>query len=62
MKQRDLSVFYLLGGIGFLATAVILFVAGPKSGMDSVLGVGGELVAGIFLIIAYFGMQRAKRG
>jgi hypothetical protein len=62
LKQRDLSVFYLLGGIGFLATAVILFVTGPKSGMDSVLGIGGELVAGVCLIVAYFGMRRARRG
>jgi hypothetical protein len=59
-NQRDLSVFYLLGGIGFLAIAAILFITGPKSGLDSVLGVGGELVAGLLLIVAYVGMRRSR--
>lgn len=60
-KPRNLSVCYLLGGIGFLAIAAILFVTGPKSGMDSVLGIGGELLAGVCLIVAYVGLRRAKR-
>jgi hypothetical protein len=59
-NQRDLSIFYLLGGIGFLALAFILYLSGPLSASDSVFGVGGALVAGIFLIIAYIGMRRAK--
>ncbi len=60
LGNHDLSIFYLLGGIGFIVLAVILFVSGPKSGMDSVLGVGGELLAGVFLIVAYFGMRKAR--
>jgi hypothetical protein len=59
-SQPDLSVFYLLGGIGFVALAVILLVSGPQPGTDSVLGIGGTLLAGLLLIVAYVGLRRNR--
>jgi hypothetical protein len=59
-SQPDLSIFYLLGGIGFLALAVTLLVSGPQPGTDSVLGIGGTLLAGLLLIVAYIGLRRTR--
>ncbi len=59
-RQPDLSVFYLLGGIGFVALAVILLLSKPQPGTDSVLGIGGTLLAGLLLIVAYVGLRRNR--
>jgi hypothetical protein len=53
-------VFYLLGGIGFVALAVTLLLSNPRPGTDSVLGIGGTLLAGLLLIVAYVGLRRNR--
>lgn len=58
MRDRlDLSVFYLLGGLGFLALAAIVFFTSPQRDAITVLTAFGMLAAGILAITAFFGIR-----
>jgi hypothetical protein len=60
-NQRDLSVFYLLGGIGFIALGIFFFVASPQHDSSALLGAGGMVLAGVLVLSAYLGLRRHKR-
>jgi hypothetical protein len=54
-NKRLLAYCYLLGGIGFLVLAVILFfTSSPRDGL-TLLTIAGVAVAGILALIAYRG-------
>ena len=54
-NKRLLSYCYLVGGIGFLILAVILFfTSSPRDGL-TLLTIAGIAVAGVLAIIAYWG-------
>jgi hypothetical protein len=54
-NKRLLAYCYLLGGIGFLVLAVILFfTSSPRDGL-TLLTIAGVVVAGILALIAYRG-------
>ncbi len=59
-NQRLLSYCYLVGGIGFLVLAVILFfTSSPRDGL-TLLTIAGVAVAGILALIAYRGTSRTS--
>ncbi|HST88369.1 MAG TPA: hypothetical protein VLJ14_08330 [Ktedonobacterales bacterium] len=61
MRDRlDLSVFYLLGGLGFLVLAAIVFFTSPQRDAITVLTAFGMLAAGILAITAFFGIRRHR--
>lgn len=59
--QRDLSIFYLLGGIGFILLAVFSLVISSNRDTTTLLTSGGMALAGVLAILAYFG-TRSGRG
>ncbi len=61
MRDRlDLSVFYLLGGLGFLVLAAIVFFTSPQRDAITLLTALGMLAAGILAIIAFLGIRRHR--
>jgi hypothetical protein len=59
-NQRLISYCYLVGGIGFLVLAVILFfTSSPRDGL-TLLTIAGVAVAGILALIAYRGTSRTS--
>jgi hypothetical protein len=60
MNQPDLSIFYLLGGLGFLILAAMLVIASPPHDAGTFLPEAGVALAGILAIVAYAGLRRSR--
>lgn len=58
--RRDLSIFYLLGGIGFIVLAVFSLAISANRDSTTLLTSGGMALAGALAIIAYFGTRRGR--
>ena len=58
--RLDLSVFYLLGGLGFLVLAAIVFFISPQRDAITLLTAFGMLAAGILAITAFLGIRRNR--
>lgn len=59
--QRDLSIFYLLGGIGFILLGVFSLAISANRDSTTLLTSGGMALAGALAIVAYFGIRRSRR-
>ena len=59
-NRLNLSVFYLLGGLGFLVLAAIVFLSSPQRDAITLLSASGMLLAGLLAITAFFGIRRNR--
>ena len=59
-NQRDLSVFYLIGGIGFVLLGILAYAISPQHDTSVLLTSAGMALAGLLAIAAYAGMRRAR--
>ena len=59
-ERLDLAVFYLLGGLGFLVLAAIVYFTSPQRDPITLLTAAGMLVAGLLAITAFFGTRRGR--
>jgi hypothetical protein len=59
-NRLDLSLFYLLGGLGFLALAAIVFFVSPQRDIITLMTAFGMLVAGLLALTAFFGIRRNR--
>jgi membrane associated rhomboid family serine protease len=59
-NQRDLSVFYLVGGIVFVLLAVLTFAISPRRDSSVLLTSAGMALAGVLAIMAFLGIRRTR--